>query len=271
MTDLARAADLLGPRVERGVPLAPLSTYRVGGAAALFLEVRSDDDLARCRTAVAQTGIEVLVIGNGSNLLVRDAGFDGLALQLGARFRETAVDGDVVVAGGGAKLPVVARETVQAGLTGFEWAVGVPGTIGGAVRMNAGGHGSDMAAVVSGVRVFDARTGETSTMSPVDCDFGYRHSSIRSTQVVLDATLHLAPAPPEVDGTALLRDIVRWRRAHQPVKKRRGDGEIDDQYRHRDLGPEPIAQPKCENGGEGKNRNGLRKHHHRADEAACHR
>ena len=98
-----------------------------------------------------------LVVGKGSNLLVADAGFPGLALVLGEAFAAIDIDGTVVRAGGAAALPVVARRTVRAGLTGFEWAVGVPGSIGGAVRMNAGGHGSDMAASLVDARVVDLR------------------------------------------------------------------------------------------------------------------
>ena len=91
--------------------------------------------------AVEQSGLPVLVVGRGSNLLVADAGFPGIAVTLGESLGEITVQGTVVTAGGAASLPVVARRSVAAGLTGFEWAVGVPGSVGGAVRMNAGGHG----------------------------------------------------------------------------------------------------------------------------------
>jgi UDP-N-acetylmuramate dehydrogenase len=109
----------------------------------------------------------------------------------------------------------VARRSVAAGLTGFEWAVGVPGSIGGAVRMNAGGHGSDMAAVLSRVRVVDLRTGEDGWVPAADLHLGYRTSSIAPHHLVLAARLALAPG--DVDrGTAELAEIVAWRRAHQP-------------------------------------------------------
>src|SRR6201999_1165914 len=104
---------------------------------------------------VRATGVEVLVVGRGSNLLVADKGFRGLAISLAEMPTEIAIDGDVVPASAAVALPVLARRTVAAGLAGFEWAVGVPGSVGGAVRMNAGGHGSDMAAVLAGVRVVD--------------------------------------------------------------------------------------------------------------------
>ena len=154
------AEESLGERARRDVPIGPLTTYRVGGAAALFVRVESEDDLAAVSHSVSATGVAVLVVGKGSNLLVADAGFDGLAVVLGDAFEDISIDGLIVTAGAAASLPVVARRTAAAGLTGFEWAVGVPGSIGGAVRMNAGGHGSDMAATLTRVRVVDLAGGE---------------------------------------------------------------------------------------------------------------
>lgn len=209
------AAALLGPAVRRAEPLGPLTTYRVGGAAALFLRVEGEEDLARVRTAVAETGIAVLIVGKGSNLLVADAGFAGLALALGDAFAEVEIDGTRVRAGGAAPLPVVARRTAAAGLTGFEWAVGVPGSIGGGVRMNAGGHGSDLAASLERVRVLDLRSGEDEEVSAAALDLGYRRSAIGADQLVLRADLRLA-AGDRVAAEAAIAEIVRWRREHQP-------------------------------------------------------
>lgn len=212
---VARAADLLGDIARRDRPLGPLTTYRVGGPAALMVEVDDDETLALVGLAVSETGIDVLVIGRGSNLLVADVGFDGLAVVLGESFAEVAVDGTTVRAGGAASLPVVARRTAAAGLTGFEWAVGVPGSIGGAVRMNAGGHGSDMAAALRRVRVADLALGEDGAVSADRLDLGYRRSSIRAAQVVVWAELELSPGD-QATSEAEISDIVRWRRENQP-------------------------------------------------------
>ena len=211
----ARLVDRFGERVEHEFSLAPLSTYRVGGAAALSLEADDAADLHVLAEIVADTGVEVLVVGNGSNLLVADAGFPGIAVRLGDGFTTVDIDGTTVVAGAAALLPVVARKTVDAGLRGFEWAVGVPGSIGGAVRMNAGGHGSEMANSLTGVRVLDLRTGEDGEVPIADLALGYRRSSIAGSQVVVSATLELAPGDPAA-GKAELSEIVRWRRANQP-------------------------------------------------------
>ena len=143
---LGDVAARLGGLVRHDVSLGPLTTYRVGGAADLFAAVATSAELAAVADAVAGEGVPTLVVGRGSNLLVAEAGFRGLALQLTGEFEAISIVGTSVDAGGAAWLPVVARQSAAAGLTGFEWAVGVPGSIGGAVRMNAGGHGSDMAA-----------------------------------------------------------------------------------------------------------------------------
>ena len=238
---LRHAAALLGGRARPAVPLGPLTTYRVGGAAALYVEVDTEADLAALRDAVHASQVPVLAVGRGSNLLVADAGFPGLAFRLGGEFDAwripagrstdpvpatavpaTAVPGAggsattvTVWAGGAVSLPVLARATVAHRLTGFEWAVGVPGSVGGAVRMNAGGHGSDMAASLRGVRVVDLLGGEDGEVPARALELRYRHSSIAPAHVVVSATLALAPGDREA-SEAELGEIVRWRRAHQP-------------------------------------------------------
>lgn len=212
---VAAAADALGDRAVRDWSTSEASTYRVGGPAALMLVIDDASDLGLLTRVVQDTDIDVLVVGNGSNLLVSDAGFDGLVVRLGDGLAEIDVDDTTVTAGGAALLPVVARRSVKAGLTGFEWAVGVPGSVGGAVRMNAGGHGSDMAASLQRVRVFDVRTGEDVEVETAALDLGYRRSSITRDQVVVSATLALEAGDREA-GEAELSEIVRWRRANQP-------------------------------------------------------
>jgi UDP-N-acetylmuramate dehydrogenase len=163
--------------------------------------------------------VPTLVVGKGSNLLVADAGFAGVAVLLGEAFASVEVAGSgsprLVTAGGAARLPVVARRTVRAGLTGFEWAVGVPGSIGGAVRMNAGGHGSDMAASLVEARVVDLATGGDDRVPAGALGLGYRRSSVGPAQVVVEATVGLAEGDRAASERELA-DIVAWRREHQP-------------------------------------------------------
>ena len=212
---LDRVAAALGERAGRDVPLGPLTTYRVGGAADLFVTVRSPDELAAVARAVHADPVPTLVVGRGSNLLVGDAGFRGLAIQLAGEFEAVTIVGTSVTAGGAASLPVVARQTAAAGLTGFEWAVGVPGSIGGAVRMNAGGHGSDLAASLVRVHLVDLATGEDGWVPATALDLGYRTSSVAAHQVVAEAELALA-AGDRAEAEAAIGEIVRWRRANQP-------------------------------------------------------
>jgi UDP-N-acetylmuramate dehydrogenase len=212
---LDAAASRLGELAERDAPLGALTTYRVGGRAALLVHVTDDRRLRAVIDATVATRVDVLVVGKGSNLLVADEGFAGLAIVLGDQFAAVEVSGTQVEAGAAASLPVVARRTVAAGLTGFEWAVGVPGSIGGAVRMNAGGHGSDMAAVLDGVRVANLRTGEDGWVTVPQLQLGYRTSSVGPHQLVLSARLALSVGDVE-RGTAELAEIVAWRRSNQP-------------------------------------------------------
>jgi UDP-N-acetylmuramate dehydrogenase len=211
-----RAAALLGERARRDVALGPFTTYKVGGPAALLVQAGSTDDLAAVAAAAGETGLDVLVVGKGSNLLVAEAGFGGIAVVLNDAFATVHIDGTRARAGGAAALPVVARQTVRAGLTGFEWAVGVPGSIGGAVRMNAGGHGSDMAATLIEAEVVDLGDGGTARVVPAsDLTLGYRRSAVGAAQVVVAATVGLAEGDRET-GERTLSEIVAWRRANQP-------------------------------------------------------
>lgn len=213
------ALSFLGERLRRDHPLGPSTTYRVGGPARRLVEVADADELVRIAAALAGTvgahPDDVLVVGKGSNLLVADRGVDALVLQLGDGFAHIAVRGDRIRAGGAVSLPVLARRSVAAGLEGFEWAVGVPGSVGGAVRMNAGGHGSDMSATLAGVRVVDLASGEDLEMDPASLQLGYRSSSLRGAQVVVHADLQLRPGDRQA-GESLLSEVVRWRREHQP-------------------------------------------------------
>ncbi len=216
-------AQRLPGHVRRQVATGPLATYGAGGPAALAITVRDDDELAQVARAVAAAGgaVPVLVVGLGSNLLVCDDGFPGLLVVLGPAFADIAIDGTRVHAGARAKLPVVARQTAGAGLTGFEWAAGVPGSIGGAVRMNAGVPDADMSDVLTRVRVVDLASGEDGVVSASELAFGYRTSALRPEQVVVWAELELHPADPEV-ARAAIKEKTQWRRDNQPGGRNAG-------------------------------------------------
>lgn len=212
---LDRVAERLGDRARRGVALGPLTTYRVGGSAAVAVVVDHDDDLVAVAEAVATEEVEVVVLGRGSNLLVADGEVEVVAIRLGAGVEWLHIDRCRVRAGGGVSLPVLARRTVAAGLTGLEWAVGVPGSVGGAVRMNAGGHGSDMAATLERVEVMDLRRGDRAWLAASDLGLRFRGSDLADHQVVTAAEFTLSTGDRR-RGEQTLAEIVRWRREHQP-------------------------------------------------------
>ncbi len=212
---LARAAVLLGDLVDIGVPLAPLTTYRVGGAAALFCAPRSFEHLQQIATVIELTRIPVLIVGRGSNLLVADAGFSGLAISLSNLGEDLAIDGVHVTAGAAVPLPVVARRTVAVSLTGLEWMVGVPGSIGGAVRMNAGGHGSDVATNLVHAELFDLRSAIRDVVPIERLGLRFRGSGLADHQLVLRARFVLEPGD-RATSEQELAEIVRWRRENQP-------------------------------------------------------
>ena len=215
--DFDRLARELGGVRHRA--LGELTTYRVGGSAEVFVHVESIGHLERVAAVLTSVDVPVLVIGRGSNLLVADRGFDGVVVQMGdfATQCDIVEFGDVaeVNVGGSSLLPVVARRTVAAGLTGFEWAVGVPGTIGGGVRMNAGGHGSDMAAALVDVDVVDLTTGRHERRTAAALGLRFRGSDLSDREIVVSARLGLRPGDPD-ESRRVLEEIVKWRREHQP-------------------------------------------------------
>ena len=212
---LEQAQEALAEFATADEPLAPYTTYKVGGAAAVFASPRNDEDLRRIAEVVAATGLPTLVVGRGSNLLVADSGFAGIAISLASMAEWIEFHGTVVHAGAAVALPVLARRCVAAGLAGFEWAVGVPGSVGGAVRMNAGGHGSDMAACLIGVHVLDLHTAHHGWVDVAQLGLHFRGSQLADHQVVLDARLQLREGDVAT-GEAELSEIVRWRRENQP-------------------------------------------------------
>jgi UDP-N-acetylmuramate dehydrogenase len=213
--DLAALEQALGPRVERHHPLGALTTYRVGGTASLFIEPADEDELLHVARGLAGVDVPVVVLGRGSNLLVAEAGFDGLVIALGPGFDELAIEGRQVRAGAAVSLPVLARRTAAAGLHGLEWAVGVPGSVGGAIRMNAGGHGSDTAATLVAVRWVDLVSASVHETPAGWLRPSYRHTALAPTDVVVAGVYGLEPGHPD-EGAATIAEIVRWRRAHQP-------------------------------------------------------
>jgi UDP-N-acetylmuramate dehydrogenase len=208
---------LFGDRLMREAPSAAATTYRCGGPFAALVRIGHEDELDRVAEVVATHRVPVLVVGRGSNLLVADSGFDGIALQLDDDFEQLDLDRRQgrVVAGGAVALPVLARRAAAIGLGGLEFFVGIPGSVGGAVRMNAGGHGRDTSEVLVSARVYFLDEGHARELTTRDLELGYRRSALGPSAVAVSATLTGDADDPAACG-ARIDEVVRWRREHQP-------------------------------------------------------
>jgi UDP-N-acetylmuramate dehydrogenase len=202
------------PGVERHYPLARLTTIRTGGPAELFARPGSLAELERVLAWAREQGLEVGVVGSGSNLLIADAGVSGLVLKLDNELSTIDFEDTHIRCGGGARLPTVAARAAQAGLTGLEFGVSIPGTVGGAVRMNANAYGGELARVLEWVEI--ATGSGTSRRTPADLGFAYRRSSLGAYEVVARASFKLEPAPVD-EVKATLADLRARRKAAQPA------------------------------------------------------
>jgi UDP-N-acetylmuramate dehydrogenase len=213
----ALEAQLPG-RVERDAPSAPLTTYRCGGPLAALVRIERVDDLdALAAVLVSHPSVPVLAVGRGSNLLVSDRGFAGIGVGLGGAFERIDVDPARarVEAGSAAALPVLARQAAKAGIAGLEFFVGIPGSVGGALRMNAGGHGAQTRDVIVSARVLDLRDGQTRELTVDALGLGYRCSALGPGDLVVAAVFAGERDDPAACGRRI-DEIVRWRREHQP-------------------------------------------------------
>jgi UDP-N-acetylmuramate dehydrogenase len=186
----------------------------LGGPAEYLIEVSDLAGLERVAEARHSLRLPVLVLGRGSNLVVSDRGFPGVVLHLGGSFNQIAIDGEVV-AGAAVSLPQLGRSAVRSGRLGLEFMVGIPGSVGGGIRQNAGCFGCEMIDVLESVELFDLETGKIANRRPDSLELGYRCSNVRPTDVVVSASFRTQAGSPAV-GERRMREITNWRRLHQP-------------------------------------------------------
>jgi UDP-N-acetylmuramate dehydrogenase len=208
--------ETLGERVGVRVPLAPLTTFRLGGPAALFVQAEDDAALSAVGRTRRETGAPVVVIGKGSNVLISDAGFPGIVVRLARGYRWAGRDGDVITAGGAMPLPALAGVALRHGLAGLEFGVAIPATLGGAVKMNAGAHGRSMSDVIDRVDVFSFASGRRSSLDRPDAGFAYRRSAVPPDAVVVGAAARLHPADV-LEIRTRMDEARNWRRRTQPL------------------------------------------------------
>ncbi len=219
MAHLADALPTLRGRVQASAPLGPITWFRVGGPAEALVKPSSTRDLASFLHALPDE-IPVVTIGAASNLIVRDGGVQGVVVKLARGFNEISVDGDHVTAGAGALDLTVAEHAAAAGIAGLEFLSGIPGTIGGAVAMNAGAYGGEIAECLNWVEIV-TRAGEIVRLPVAQLAFGYRHSTLPPGAVVVRAQLRGRHG----DTTAIAQrmgEIRASREATQPVRARTG-------------------------------------------------
>jgi UDP-N-acetylenolpyruvoylglucosamine reductase len=204
-------------KIEENVLLSRFTTLGTGGPARAFARPETLEELQDALRFTQERDLRVATIGLGSNLLVSDAGFDGLALKLAGQLAETHVDGERLVAGGGAPNAVSLHRARAAGLGGFEFACAIPGTAGGGVWMNAGAYGGDWAGILERALIVDANG--TSWRTPSELGLRYRHSELRQGEIVARVEFRLRPRPP-AEIKELVADLQTKRKAAQPTNKR---------------------------------------------------
>jgi UDP-N-acetylmuramate dehydrogenase len=217
--DLADRLPHVRGRLRSGVSLAPLTWFRVGGPAEIMFRPADIEDLAAFMAA-CPPDIPVTVLGVASNLLIRDGGLKGVVIRLGGEFARVRTDGSNIVAGSGALDLTVAEEACAAGLAGLEFLSGIPGTIGGAVKMNAGAYGSEIVDIIESA-VLVTRSGKVMTMSGDALGLSYRHSELPEGAIVVEVTLR---GRPDAQNTIAerMRDIQSRRAETQPIRARTG-------------------------------------------------
>ncbi len=198
-------------------PMSRHTTFRVGGEAECMAVVETKEELSQLVSYLGRIEQDYFVLGNGSNLLVGDKGYRGIILKLGPRLSAVGVEKNHIAAGAGVLLSKVASVARDAGLSGLEFAAGIPGSMGGAIVMNAGAYGGEMKQVVQMVRVMD-KEGEILTLDNDTMEFGYRTSIIRDRPfIVLGVVLKLTPGNKE-EISARMEELMKQRKSKQPLE-----------------------------------------------------
>ena len=198
-------------------PMTKHTSFHIGGPAELMAQPQSEAELQSLLLKAAEAAVPVTLVGNGSNLLVRDKGIRGLVIKLGSMLRDINVSGNVLTFGSGVSLAQASKKAAELGLSGMEFAVGIPGSIGGAVYMNAGAYDGEMSKVVKSVRVMDA-AGEVSELSAGELDFGYRHSALQgSSKIVTSVTVELSAGDKQAIAEKMA-DFSNRRITKQPLE-----------------------------------------------------
>ncbi len=228
-TLLSRLPPVRG-KMTANAPLKDNTWFRVGGNAEVLFSPKDKEDLAAF-LAACPANVPLTVIGVASNLLIRDGGVAGVVIKLGPAFASITTEGEAITAGAAALDLNIARAAHKAGLAGLEFLSGIPGTLGGALRMNAGAHGGEIKDIVTSITALD-RTGTTRTLTTPEMGFTYRHSAAPSDFIFMSATLQGRAAPPEAIA-ARMKDIAEARAAAQPLREKTGGSTFANPQGHK--------------------------------------
>ena len=220
--DINRIYNELSLRIDKNkmvlnAPMKQYTSFKAGGHAALLLEPQSTEELADVVRLLSQYGIRHLVIGNGTNILVRDCGYKGVVIRIGEAFGKISSDGSCIEAGAGALLSDVARKALGESLTGFEFAGGIPGSVGGAVFMNAGAYDGEISQVILEADIISKDGGEIRRIEKKDMDLGYRNSIFQKTgEIILKAVFKLEDGDTEMIRRKM-KELTARRTEKQPL------------------------------------------------------
>ncbi len=209
--------EIAADNIIENAPMAQYTSFRAGGCADLLVKPGGPQQLAFALSVLADENIPHMVLGNGTNVLVRDGGYRGVIVKMGEPFQYVRQEGNTLICGSGTLMSSIARRACQAGLGGFEFASGIPGSIGGAVFMNAGAYGGEIRDVLQRADAVSADGRQQLSFTADDLDMGYRHTALHeSGDVVTEVRLELAPEDPEIIQ-AKMSDLTARRNEKQPV------------------------------------------------------
>lgn len=215
---VAELRELMGTRATPDAPIARFTSFRLGGPAAVLCECEAETELEAVSKVIRENDLPVLVLGKGTNLLVSDSGFPGVAIRLGKGFEWISHEEESILAAGGmAQLPRVANRAARLGLSGLEFAIAIPATVGGAVKMNAGAHGSSVSDVLDSATVFNFKGGSSTIVRADDLDMSYRHTNLAQNDIVSTARFRLQPGVRE-EIAGRMDEYRRHRSETQPIE-----------------------------------------------------
>lgn len=215
---LDKINSIAGLKATADEPMSNHTTFRVGGSAAIFVEIQEEDAVVALVRMLSSMQVPFYIVGNGSNLLISDEGYDGVIIEIGRSFTDVQAEGDSLIAQSGALLCTLSTRAMNLGLSGLEFASGIPGTLGGAIVMNAGAYGDEVGHLINWVRMYDIASDSVVTYDRDEMQFGYRASVLRNrSMIVLSASLQLRKGE-ETEIRSTMDKLSALRRSKQPLE-----------------------------------------------------